>query len=93
MHVCIAYPDIFRALGFINIYLTFQEMKVITPPGDYVGRVQQQCTWMVPVYHVRDANDQVLYVIEGPAVLQRSALMLSEFKVSWNKLAFLNFLD
>ncbi|KOB77154.1 putative zinc finger protein [Operophtera brumata] len=56
-------------------------MKVITPPGDYVGRVQQQCTWVIPVYRVRDANDQVLFIIEGPAVLKRSALMLSEFKI------------
>uniref|UniRef100_A0A2A4JGQ3 Phospholipid scramblase n=1 Tax=Heliothis virescens TaxID=7102 RepID=A0A2A4JGQ3_HELVI len=58
-----------------------QEIKVITPPGDYVGRVQQQCTWMVPFYLVRDVNDQVLFVVEGPAVLQRSALLLSEFKI------------
>lgn len=56
-------------------------MKVITPPGDYIGRVQQRCTWMVPFYLVRDANDQVLFAIEGPAVMKRSALMLSEFKV------------
>ncbi|XP_047018924.1 uncharacterized protein LOC124629539 [Helicoverpa zea] len=58
-----------------------QEIKVITPPGDYVGRVQQQCTWMVPFYLVRDVNEQVLFVVEGPAVLQRSALLLSEFKI------------
>ncbi|XP_026738939.1 phospholipid scramblase 2 [Trichoplusia ni] len=58
-----------------------QEMKVITPPGDYVGRVQQQCTWIVPFFHVKDANDQVLFAIEGPAVLKKSALLLSEFKI------------
>ncbi|KAJ0182317.1 hypothetical protein K1T71_001686 [Dendrolimus kikuchii] len=58
-----------------------QEMKVVTPPGDYVGRVQQKCTWVVPVYNVRDAIDQIIFVIEGPAVLKRSALMLSEFKI------------
>ncbi|XP_030022135.1 phospholipid scramblase 2 isoform X2 [Manduca sexta] len=58
-----------------------QEMKVVTPPGDYIGRVQQRWTWMVPLYLVRDANDMVLFVIEGPAVLQRSALMLSEFRI------------
>lgn len=58
-----------------------QEMKVITPPGDYVGRIQQSCTWMIPEYRVRDANDQTLFIIEGPAVLKRSALMLSEFKI------------
>ncbi|XP_060806630.1 phospholipid scramblase 2 [Amyelois transitella] len=58
-----------------------QEMKVITPPGDYVGRVVQQWSWVVPFYLVRDLNDQVLFAIEGPAVLQRSALMLSEFKI------------
>ncbi|KAI8438879.1 hypothetical protein MSG28_011216 [Choristoneura fumiferana] len=44
-------------------------------------RLQQQCTWMVPFYLVRDANDQVLFAIEGPAVMKRSALMLSEFKI------------
>ncbi|CAH2050798.1 unnamed protein product, partial [Iphiclides podalirius] len=58
-----------------------QEMKVITPPGNYVGRVHQQWTWMVPFYLVRDANDEVLFVIEGPASLKRSALILSEFKI------------
>lgn len=58
-----------------------QEIKVVTPPGDYVGRVQQQCTWMVPFFLVRDANEQVLFVVEGPAVLQRSALLISEFKI------------
>ncbi|XP_052757765.1 uncharacterized protein LOC113522408 [Galleria mellonella] len=57
-----------------------QEMKVITPPGDYVGRVQQQCSWM-PLYKVRDIHDDVLFVIEGPAALTRSALMLTEFKI------------
>ncbi|CAK1602369.1 unnamed protein product [Parnassius mnemosyne] len=58
-----------------------QEMKVITPPGNYVGRVHQQWTWMVPFYLVRDANDDVLFVIEGPATIKRSALILSEFKI------------
>lgn len=58
-------------------------MKVTTPPGEYVGRIQQQCTWVVPFYLVRDANEQALFVIEGPAVLKRSALLLSEFKVSY----------
>ncbi|KAH9628378.1 hypothetical protein HF086_015908 [Spodoptera exigua] len=58
-----------------------QEIKVITPPGDYVGRVQQQCTWMVPFFKVKDANEQVLFAIEGPDVLLRSALILSEFKI------------
>ncbi|XP_075976346.1 phospholipid scramblase 2 [Anticarsia gemmatalis] len=58
-----------------------QELKLITPPGDYVGRIQQQCTWVVPFFLVRDANDQVLFVIEGPAALKRSALILSEFKI------------
>ncbi|XP_053614647.1 uncharacterized protein LOC128677665 [Plodia interpunctella] len=57
-----------------------QEMKVITPPGDYVGRVVQRWS-VVPSYLVRDLNDQVLFALEGPAVLQRSALMLSEFKI------------
>ncbi|KAG7310417.1 hypothetical protein JYU34_003194 [Plutella xylostella] len=55
-------------------------MLVITPPGDYVGRVQQQCSWLAPAYLVRDAADQVLYVVEGPAQFQRSALVQSEFK-------------
>lgn len=67
--------------------ICLQEMKVITPPGDYVGRVQQRCTWMVPVFHVRDAAEQVLFIIEGPAVLQRSALMLAEFKVQHSTVA------
>ncbi|XP_068626520.1 uncharacterized protein [Battus philenor] len=58
-----------------------QEMTVVTPPGNYVGRVHQQWTWMVPFYLVRDANDNVLFVIEGPATLTRSALLLSEFKI------------
>ncbi|XP_072936918.1 uncharacterized protein [Epargyreus clarus] len=58
-----------------------QEMKVITPPGDYVGRIQQQWTWVVPYYLVRNACDDVIFVIEGPAVIKRSALMLSEFKI------------
>ncbi|VVC95225.1 unnamed protein product [Leptidea sinapis] len=58
-----------------------QEMKVITPPGDYIGRVQQQWTWLVPFYLVRDVNDVVIYVIEGPASLYRSNLILSEFKI------------
>lgn len=61
----------------------FQEIQLITPPGDYVGRVQQQCTWMVPFFLIRDANDQVLFVVEGPAVMQRSALLLAEFKVAF----------
>ncbi|XP_061708216.1 uncharacterized protein LOC133518570 [Cydia pomonella] len=61
--------------------ICLQEMKVITPPGDYIGRVQQQCTWVVPFYLVRDANDQVIFAVEGPAVMKRSALMLSEFKI------------
>lgn len=56
-------------------------MKVITPPGDYIGRIQQQCTWMVPFYLVRDLNDVVLYVVEGPVNWKRSALVSSEFKV------------
>ncbi|KAI5645024.1 scramblase domain-containing protein [Phthorimaea operculella] len=58
-----------------------QEMKVITPPGDYIGRIHQKWSWMVPFYLVRDANDDVLFVIEGPAVIKRSALMLAEFKI------------
>ncbi|KAJ8735811.1 hypothetical protein PYW07_007431 [Mythimna separata] len=58
-----------------------QEIKVVTPPGDYVGRVQQQCTWLVPFYLVRDANDDVLFVVEGPEALLRSALLISEFKI------------
>uniref|UniRef100_A0A1E1WNK9 Phospholipid scramblase n=2 Tax=Pectinophora gossypiella TaxID=13191 RepID=A0A1E1WNK9_PECGO len=58
-----------------------QEMKVVTPPGDYIGRIQQKWTWMVPFYLVRDLNDDVLFVIEGPAVMKRSALLLSEFKI------------
>ncbi|CAG9135921.1 unnamed protein product [Plutella xylostella] len=58
-----------------------QEMLVITPPGDYVGRVQQQCSWLAPAYLVKDAADQVLYVVEGPAQFQRSALVQSEFKI------------
>ncbi|KAM3967866.1 phospholipid scramblase 2-like [Aphomia sociella] len=58
-----------------------QEMKVITPPGDYVGRIEQRCSWVVPFYLVRDIHDAVLFVLEGPAVMRRSALMLSEFKI------------
>ncbi|XP_026486588.2 uncharacterized protein LOC113393760 [Vanessa tameamea] len=58
-----------------------QEMRVITPPGDYIGRIQQQWTWMVPFFLVRDAADDVLYVVEGPAVLKKSALQLSKFKI------------
>lgn len=64
-------------------------MTVITPPGDYVGRIQQQWTWMVPFYLVRNATDDVLYVVEGPASVRRSALQLSEFKVKY--LVFLMF--
>lgn len=56
-------------------------MKVITPPGDYLGRVQQQWTFLVPFYLVRDVNDDVLFIIEGPAAWRRSSLRLSEFKV------------
>ncbi|XP_034831558.2 uncharacterized protein [Maniola hyperantus] len=57
-----------------------QEMKVITPPGDYIGRIQQQWTWVVPFYLVRDVNDTVVYVLEGPISWKRS-LQLSEFKI------------
>ncbi|CAH0405191.1 unnamed protein product [Chilo suppressalis] len=57
-----------------------QEMKVITPPGDYVGRIQQQWTWMVPFFLVREAGEEVIFVIEGPSAVKRSALLLSEFK-------------
>ncbi|XP_059051100.1 uncharacterized protein LOC131845948 [Achroia grisella] len=57
-----------------------QEIRVITPPGDYVGRVQQRRHW-VPFYAVRDVNDDVVFVIEGPATMTRSALMLTEFKI------------
>ncbi|CAH2102168.1 unnamed protein product [Euphydryas editha] len=58
-----------------------QEMTVVTPPGDYIGRIQQQWTWVVPFYLVRNATDDVLYVIEGPATMRQSALQLSEFKI------------
>ncbi|XP_039757865.1 phospholipid scramblase 2-like [Pararge aegeria] len=58
-----------------------QEMKVITPPGDYIGRIQQQWTWVVPFYLVRDVSDNVLYVIEGPVGWRRRSLQLSEFKI------------
>lgn len=58
-----------------------QEIKVVTPPGDYVGRVEQQCTWMIPFFKVKDANEQVLFAIEGPDVLLRSALIISEFRI------------
>ncbi|XP_041975667.1 phospholipid scramblase 1-like [Aricia agestis] len=58
-----------------------QEMKVVMPPGEYVGRVEQQWTWLVPLYLVRGAADEVLYLIEGPARVRRSALQLAEFKI------------
>ncbi|CAH0766177.1 unnamed protein product [Diatraea saccharalis] len=58
-----------------------QEMRVVAPPGDYVGRVQQQWTWMVPFFLVRGATDEILYTIEGPSSVRRSALLISEFKI------------
>ncbi|CAB3241087.1 unnamed protein product [Arctia plantaginis] len=58
-----------------------QEMTVTVPPGDPVGRIQQQWTWMVPFFLVRDASDRVLFVIEGPAVFRRSALISSVFRI------------
>ncbi|RVE40755.1 hypothetical protein evm_014596, partial [Chilo suppressalis] len=65
----------------LKIRFLFQEMKVITPPGDYVGRIQQQWTWMVPFFLVREAGEEVIFVIEGPSAVKRSALLLSEFKI------------
>lgn len=56
-------------------------MKVVTPPGNYIGRVQQRWTLMVPFFLVRDANDDVLFVVEGPATFTRGSLRLAEFKV------------
>ncbi|XP_038207713.1 phospholipid scramblase 2-like [Zerene cesonia] len=75
--------DMERRLAAASCFFPFrlQEMKVITPPGDYIGRIQQQWTWMVPFYLVRNINDDVIYVIEGPARLNKSNLMLSEFKI------------
>ncbi|CAG9581752.1 unnamed protein product [Danaus chrysippus] len=58
-----------------------QELKVVTPPGDYIGRIQQQWTLLVPFYLVRDQADNVLFLIEGPAAFRRSTLMISEFKI------------
>lgn len=58
-----------------------QEMKVLIPPGDYVGRIQQQWTWIVPFFLIRDVTDRVLFVIEGPAALRQRALLLSEFRI------------
>ncbi|CAH0727563.1 unnamed protein product, partial [Brenthis ino] len=58
-----------------------QEMKVVTPPGNYIGRIQQRWTLMVPFFLVRDASDDVLFVVEGPATFTRGSLRLAEFKV------------
>ncbi|KAL4716846.1 hypothetical protein ACJJTC_012657 [Scirpophaga incertulas] len=58
-----------------------QEMTVVMPSGEYVGRIQQQWTWLVPYYFVRGASDDVLFVVEGPAIMRISALVLSEFKI------------
>ncbi|XP_022119207.2 phospholipid scramblase 2 [Pieris rapae] len=58
-----------------------QEMQVITPPGDYIGRVQQQWTWVVPFYLVRNVNDEVIYVIEGPSSIDNRNMILGHFKI------------
>ncbi|GBO99355.1 hypothetical protein EVAR_588_1 [Eumeta japonica] len=50
--------------------------------GEYVGRVQQQWAWMVPLFLVRDAADDVLFVLEGPAALCAGAsLKRAQFKI------------
>ncbi|CAK1540269.1 unnamed protein product [Leptosia nina] len=58
-----------------------QEMQVVTPPGDYLGRVQQQWTWLVPFYLVKNVSDDVQYVIEGPNSLDNRNLIFGEFKI------------
>lgn len=58
-----------------------QEMQVITPPGDYLGRIQQRWTFVVPFYLVRDSNDDVLYVIEGPTIRPCSNVVNAQFKI------------
>jgi hypothetical protein len=45
---------------------------------------------MIPYYFVRGPRDEVLFAIEGPAVMKRSALLLSEFKVTINLQAYIH---
>lgn len=56
-------------------------MLVLTPPGDYIGRIQQQWTFMVPFFLVRDVNDDVKFVIEGPVMKPCINVIDAEFKV------------
>jgi len=57
---------------------------VTVPPGELLGTIQQEWTLIVPLFLVRNFNDDVIYVIEGPKKKICCGNMEAEFKVMFS---------
>jgi len=58
-----------------------QEMQVLAPPGEYLGRIVQVWTMNTPLYLIKDNNDELLFLIEGPAISACCGKLDVEFKI------------
>ncbi|XP_077292860.1 uncharacterized protein LOC143915913 [Arctopsyche grandis] len=54
------------AFSFLCLPCIVQEIQVISPPGEYLGSIQQEWTIVVPLFLIRNFSDDVIYVVEGP---------------------------
>ncbi|XP_037947187.1 phospholipid scramblase 2-like, partial [Teleopsis dalmanni] len=46
-----------------------QSIEVTAPPGQIIGRVEQEWTLCLPYFRIKDANDETVLRIEGPCCL------------------------
>lgn len=60
-----------------------KSMDVSAPPGNHIGKIEQEWSILTPKFVIKDHNDEVVLRIEGPVCTFSVCGRDVKFKVIW----------